>query len=55
MREDYPIGTKFFVTGKPSDREGGVHYLKCPHQWSFSVACAAESMAFLARLQATRR
>lgn len=55
MREDYPANTKFFVTGKMSDRVGGTQYLKCPHQWGFSLASNAESETFLKSLQGPKR
>lgn len=55
MREDYPVNTRFFVTGKLSDREGGTQYLKCPHQWGFSIAGDAEAEAFLRSLRVPQR
>lgn len=54
MREDYPLGTMFIVTGKLSNRKGGVEYLKCPHQWGYSVVGDTEARRFLSKLKAPR-
>jgi hypothetical protein len=54
MREDYPLGTMFMVTGKLSNREGGVEYLQCPHQWGYSVMSSAEARRFLSKLKTPR-
>jgi hypothetical protein len=54
MRKEHPVGTQFFVTAKLSNKEGGVLFLKCPHQWGYSVATPDVARAFLSRLKATQ-
>jgi len=53
MREDYSLGTTFIVKGKLSNRKGGVEFLKCPHQWGYSVVSPAEARRFLSKLKAS--
>jgi hypothetical protein len=54
MRKEHPVGTQFFVTAKLSNKEGGVSFLKCPHQWGYSVATPDATRAFLSNLKASQ-
>ena len=54
MRKEHPVGTQFFVTAKLSNKEGGVLFLKCPHQWGYSVATPDAARAFLSKLKASQ-
>jgi hypothetical protein len=53
MRNDHPIGTQFFIKAKLSNKEGGALFLKCPHQWGYSVAAPDVALAFLSNLKAS--
>jgi len=47
MRERYPVGTKFIVQAKLTDREGGMPFLYTSWQWSFRVVAKAEALRFI--------
>jgi hypothetical protein len=35
--KDYPVGTKFKIQAKLTDREGGGKYLYCYYRWPYEV------------------
>lgn len=37
MRNNYPIGTKFRIHAKLTDREGGGEFLHSHHDWPYNV------------------
>jgi hypothetical protein len=37
MRKSYPIGTKFIVYAKQTDREGGKPFLYTHHSWPYEI------------------
>ena len=37
MRNSYPVGTKFEIYAKLTDREGGSEFLSTHHSWPFKV------------------
>jgi hypothetical protein len=37
MKTDYPVGTRFLVKVRYSNRKGGPTFLKAPYAWEFSV------------------
>lgn len=51
MRYSYPIGTKFKVTAKLSDKEGGARYLKAPYAWGFTKVSRSTAYRFLKQLK----
>jgi hypothetical protein len=36
MVRNYPLGTRFKIRAKLTDKEGGGEFLSAPHQWPFS-------------------
>lgn len=55
MRALYPVGSRFIITAKLSDRKGGGQYLKSPPPRTYTAVDEDEAAAFLARLQPRRR
>ena len=53
MRDAYPIGTKFKVTAKLSNKKGGAHFLKAPKAWGFTKISQSTAYRFLKQLRAT--
>jgi hypothetical protein len=51
MRYAYPVGTKFKVTAKLSDKEGGAPYLKAPYAWGFTKISRSTAYRFLRQLR----
>jgi len=37
MRRDYPLGTRFRIYAKLTDREGGGQFLHTHHSWPYEV------------------
>jgi hypothetical protein len=37
MSYDYPVGTRFLIKAKHTDRGGSGDFLSAPHQWPFKV------------------
>jgi len=37
MRKNYPVGTKFKIKAKITDREGGTPFLYSHHNWKYEV------------------
>jgi len=37
MRNAHPIGTKFLIYAKPTDREGGRDFLTSHHSWDYEI------------------
>jgi hypothetical protein len=42
MIRDYPVGTRFRIKAKLTDREGGGEYLYTSYRWKFDVLPAAK-------------
>ena len=53
MRHDFPVGTKFKLTAKLSNKAGGKEYLKAPHQWGYTKISRSTAYRFLRRLKAS--
>ena len=51
MRESFPIGSKFLLTVKLSDRKGGGQYLKSPPPRTYSLVSEAQANAFMRRFK----
>lgn len=47
MREGHPIGTKFKITAKVTDREGGTEFLYCHYLRPYEVLKDEEARAFI--------
>jgi len=43
MRKDFPIGTKFIVTAKITDREG-TPFVYSHYKWSWKIVTSAEAL-----------
>jgi hypothetical protein len=37
LSENYPVGTRFLITAKLTDREGGGEFLHSHHNWPYQV------------------
>jgi hypothetical protein len=55
MRELHPIGTKFRVRAKLTDREGGGEFLHAPYRWPYVVVSAREARDLIGRKFRTKR
>jgi len=49
MRRSHPIGTKFLIMGKITDKEGGSPFIYSSFKWKYRVVNDAEAASFLAR------
>jgi hypothetical protein len=47
MRYGHPVGTKFIVNAKVTEREGGTPFLYTSWQWGYHVVTDAEAKKFL--------
>lgn len=47
MRKSHPIGTKFLLEAKLTDREGGPHFLYAHYNASYSVLSDAEAKEYI--------
>lgn len=47
MREGHPIGTKFKIIAKVTDREGGTEFLYCHYSRPYDVLTDEEARAFI--------
>ena len=47
MREGHPIGTKFKIQAKVTDREGGTPFLYSHYNWSYEVVSDEEASQFI--------
>jgi hypothetical protein len=47
MRYAHPVGTKFIVYAKVTDREGGTPFLYTSWQWGYRTVSDAEAKEFL--------
>jgi hypothetical protein len=47
MRERHPVGTKFIVQCKVTDREGGAEFLYTSFYWDFRVVTDVQAKAFI--------
>lgn len=55
MRRNYETRTKFVITAKLSNREGGKLYLKSPPSWGYTVVTGEQAADFLRKLQNAAR
>ena len=55
MRYGHPVGTKFIVQAKVTDREGGTPFLYTSWQWRYRTVSEAEAKEFLKDRTANRR
>jgi hypothetical protein len=37
MKQNYPVGTRFWIQAKLTDREGGTDFLSTHHSWPWDV------------------
>jgi len=51
MRKNHPVGTKFIVEAKITDREGGAPFLYTSFKWPYQVVSDEEARNFIASLQ----
>lgn len=49
MRRSHPIGTKFLILGKITDKEGGSQFIYSSFKWKYRVVTDDEAAAFLAK------
>jgi len=47
MREGHPIGTRFIIQAKVTDREGGTHYLYSNPAWPYKIVTDEEAGSFI--------
>jgi hypothetical protein len=47
MRKGYPVGTKFRIRAKQTDRDGGTPFLYCHYSWPYDVLSDEEATAFI--------
>lgn len=47
MREQHPVGTKFIVRCKLTDREGGPPFLYTSYRWPYRVVSDEEAKTFI--------
>ena len=47
MREGNPIGTKFIIRAKVTDREGGTPYLYSHPQWPYEIVTDEKAISFI--------
>ena len=48
MRKAHPVGTKFLLEAKVTDREGGTEFLFAPYAWPYQVLTDEEAERFIA-------
>lgn len=49
MRRSHPIGTKFLIMGKVTDKEGGSKFIYSSFKWKYRVVTDAEAASFLSK------
>lgn len=49
MRRSHPIGTKFLILGKITDKEGGSQFIYSSFKWKYRVLNDDEASRFLAK------
>lgn len=49
MRKKYPIGTKFKIMAKLSNREGGTPFLYTHYSWDYEVLSDEQAKTFIAK------
>jgi hypothetical protein len=54
MRYRHPVGTKFIVRAKLTDREGGTPFLYTSWQWKYQVVSEAEAQKYLKARKTSR-
>jgi len=42
LSRNYPVGTKFWIYAKLTDREGGSEFLSSHHSWDYEVVSQAD-------------
>lgn len=47
MRKSHPVGTKFLIDAKVTDREGGTRFLYTSHNWAYEVLTDEEAERFI--------
>lgn len=45
MKTAYPVGTRFLVKVRYSNRKGGPTFLKAPYAWGFTVVAGLDAQA----------
>lgn len=55
LSEDYPVGTKFKIRAKLTDREGGTEFLYSSYKWPFDVVSAKQAAAFIRQARVHKR
>lgn len=48
MRRKHPVGTKFLIEARVTDREGGTPFLYTSHTWPYKVLTDEEAERFIA-------
>lgn len=54
MREGHPVGTKFKILAKVTNRLGGKDFLYCHYSWDYEVVTDQEATAFIRLNNRTR-
>lgn len=51
MRKNHPVGTKFIVDAKITDKEGGTPFLYSSFKWPYKVVSDEEARIFIGTVQ----
>jgi hypothetical protein len=54
LSHEYPVGTKFLIRAKLTDREGGGEFLYSHYRWPFKVLTNREAAEYIARASTAR-